>query len=127
VSPEAAELDRRFRAAIADDLDLPTAMALVAGLVHSAIPPGDKARLLRDWDRVLGLDLERSEPKMVLPDGAAELLSAREKARAAKDFARSDQLRDELAAVGVTVIDTAEGQRWRQKLGGQALPPDPQT
>jgi cysteinyl-tRNA synthetase len=127
VGPEAAELERRFRAAIADDLDLPTAMALVAGLAHSAIPPGDKARLLRDWDRVLGLDLERSEPKMVLPHGAAELLSAREKARAAKDFARSDQLRDALAAVGVTVLDTAEGQRWRQKLGGQALPPDPQT
>jgi cysteinyl-tRNA synthetase len=47
-----------------------------------------------------------------LPPGAAELLEAREKARAAKDFARSDQLRTELADVGVAVTDTTEGQRW---------------
>ena len=38
------------------------------------------------------------------------LLEARKKARAAKDFARSDRLREELAALGVKVIDAADGQ-----------------
>ncbi|HVD46946.1 MAG TPA: cysteine--tRNA ligase [Candidatus Limnocylindria bacterium] len=127
--PEAAALEARFRAAIADDLDLPAAMALVAGLAHSTIPPAEKARLLRDWDSVLGLDLDRSAPSVVaLPPGAAELLVSREKARAAKDFARSDELRDDLAAAGVTVTDTVEGQRWKvqlPKVGGPSLAAQP--
>jgi cysteinyl-tRNA synthetase len=41
------------------------------------------------------------------------LLEAREQARATKDFATSDRLRDELAALGVAVTDTPGGQRWR--------------
>jgi len=105
--------EERFRSALADDLDLPAAMALVFELTHSAIAAGTKASLLRSWDRVLGLDLERSAPDSALPNGAAELLAAREKARAAKDFATSDHLRDELAALGVAVTDTAQGQRWK--------------
>src|SRR5438132_2446712 len=105
------EWESRFRAAIADDLDLPAAMALVAELSRSSVAPPTKARLLTSWDRVLGLDLRRPAPEGSLPAGAAELLAAREKARAAKDFARSDQLREELGALGVTVFDTAGGQR----------------
>ena len=103
--------ESRFRAAIADDLDTPAAMALVAELARSDIAPSAKAALLRSWDRVLGLDLARPKPEVALPDGAAELLSARERARAGKDFRRSDQLRGELAALGVHVIDTPAGQR----------------
>ena len=103
--------ESRFRAAIADDLDTPAAMALVAELARSDVAPSAKAALLRSWDRVLGLDLARPKPEVALPDGAAELLSARERARAGKDFRRSDQLRDELAALGVQVIDTPAGQR----------------
>ena len=114
---DGADLEKRFRSAIADDLDLPEAMALVSELTRSSVAPGVKASLLRSWDRVLGLDLERPEPSRALPPGAAELLAAREKARAAKDFARSDQLRDELALQGVAVIDTPEGQRWRVQAG----------
>jgi cysteinyl-tRNA synthetase len=110
---EADHFETRFRAAIADDLDLPAAMALVAELVRSAVAPGVKASLLLSWDRVLGLDLHRSSPKTSLPDGASSLLETRERARAARDFATSDRLRDELAALGVAVTDTAEGQRWK--------------
>ncbi len=105
--------ESRFRAAIAEDLDLPAAMALLSELVRSPeVAPGAKARLLASWDRVLGLDLDRgAPPDRPLPAGAGELLARREKARAAKDFRRSDELRDELAALGVTVIDTPEGQK----------------
>jgi len=108
----AASFESRFREALADDLDLPAAMALVAELIRSDVAPGAKAMLLRDWDRVLGLDLDR--PRTVsLPEGASQLLEAREKARLAKDFQTSDRLRDELASLGVSVTDTSEGQRWR--------------
>ena len=111
VAPAMDAWDSRFRTSISDDLDLPAVMALVSELVRSSEVASTKAGLLRSWDRVLGLDLHRSGPERDMPPGAAELLAERERARAAKDFARSDQLRQELASLGVDVIDTAQGQR----------------
>ena len=67
------------------------------------------ADALRDLDQVLGLC---SRPE-ALPDGAATLLEERAAARAARDWAKSDRLRDELAADGREVEDTRDGQRWR--------------
>jgi cysteinyl-tRNA synthetase len=61
---------------------------------------------------VLGLDLARV-PSPVPPQ-AQQLLEERQQARDAKDFARSDRLRDELASLGVVVIDTPEGQKIRR-------------
>jgi cysteinyl-tRNA synthetase len=110
---EADEFEARFRAAIADDLDLPAAMALVAEVMRSRLSGIDRARLLIRWDRVLGLDLNRAASHPDLPPGAKVLLEKRDDARAARDFATADALRDELAAIGVIVNDTAEGQRWK--------------
>jgi cysteinyl-tRNA synthetase len=114
---QAAGYETRFRSTLADDLDLPAAMALVAELVRSEIAPGTKASLLAGWDRVLGLDLHREQSDGVLPDGALALLEARAKARAGRDFATSDRLRAELAAIGVAVTDTGEGQTWKSTPG----------
>jgi cysteinyl-tRNA synthetase len=110
---EVERFETRFRAAIADDLDLPAAMALLAELPRSHMPPRARASLMRSWDSVLGLDLDRAQVRFSLPDGASALLEARERARAAKDFVTSDRLRKELSALGVSVTDTADGQRWR--------------
>jgi cysteinyl-tRNA synthetase len=110
---EADEFEARFRAAIADDLDLPAAMALVAEVMRSRLSGVDKARLLLRWDHVLGLDLDRSAPHLDLPAGARVLLEKREHARAARDFKTADRVRDELSTMGVTVTDTSEGQRWK--------------
>jgi cysteinyl-tRNA synthetase len=112
-APEVTRLEARFTSAIADDLDLPAVMALVAEVSHARVAAGSKAALLRDWDRVLGLDLDRLPSSSALPSGASDLLEARAKARAAKDFGTADRLRGELAALGVAVTDTVEGQRWR--------------
>src|SRR4029077_331152 len=95
---------------------LPAAMALVAELIRSNATAGGKAALLRSWDRVLGLDLHRAPADEALPAGASRLLEARERARTARDFATSDRLRGELAALGVTVTDTPKGQMWRTTL-----------
>ena len=99
------EWDTRFRAAIADDLDFPHAMALVADLARADLNPGAKAATLLAWDRVLGLDLGRAPTAHPLPAGAEDLIAQREKARAAKDFARADELRDRLIEMGVQVAD----------------------
>jgi cysteinyl-tRNA synthetase len=105
----------RFRDAIADDLDFPAAMALVSELIHSDVPPGARAALLLNWDRVLGLDLGRAPSTETgeLPAGAADLLARREQARAARDYETSDRLREELAEMGVVVTDSREGQKWK--------------
>jgi len=103
----------RFVDAISEDLGLPAALA-VAHAVASAddLTPPQRRALLLDFDRVLGLSLDApAEPEAgELPSGAAELLEQRATARAARDFAASDRLRDELAALGVEVRDTADGQ-----------------
>ena len=103
----------RFADAIADDLALPAALA-VAHAVAAAddLAPAQRRALLLAFDRVFGLDLSApAEPAGgALPEGAAELLERRAAARAARDYATSDGLRDELAAMGVDVRDTPEGQ-----------------
>jgi cysteinyl-tRNA synthetase len=104
-APADPDFDARFRAAIADDLDMPAAMALVAEVLRSDLEPSVKAATLLAWDRVLGLDLGREAAAPALPDGAAELIAQRDRARAAKDFATSDALRERLKAMGVEVSD----------------------
>ena len=108
------DFEARFRAALADDLNLPAVMALISELTRADVAPGAKAALLRDWDRVLGLNLDIQPVEQALPEGAPELLEARRKAREAKDFVASDRLRKELEALGVTVTDTPDGQKWRR-------------
>ena len=102
----------RFADAIADDLAMPAAVA-VAHAVAAAedLPPAQRRALLLDFDRVLGLSLDAPpEAAGDLPEGAAELLERRAAARAARDYATSDALREELAAMGVDVRDTPGGQ-----------------
>ena len=113
-APMSAYRDR-FVEAIADDLGTPRAIA-VAHDVASAddLDPAQRRALLLDFDRVLGLGLDLpAEPDEPLPAGAEELLERRAAARKAKDFAASDALRDELAAIGVEVRDTRDGQETR--------------
>jgi cysteinyl-tRNA synthetase len=107
----------RFAEAIAEDLATPKALA-TAHEVGSASDLTDPQRraLLLDFDRVLGLDLGAAPPEeLPLPAGAAELLDRRAGARAARDWATSDVLRDELAALGVEVRDTPDGQTARRR------------
>ena len=111
-----------FGEALDDDLNVSAGLGAVFDLVRElnrrierrTLSTADAARALdamRDLDRVLG----------ILPDEAPDLdpetlalLDAREAARAGRDWAASDRLRDELAERGVAVEDTRDGQRWRR-------------
>jgi cysteinyl-tRNA synthetase len=117
LSPEASDLDRRFREAVADDLDLPRAIVVLNEVLTSAVAPGERYALLASWDAVLALDLERDartgwEPTEEMRDLVAE----RDAARAAKDYATSDQIRDRLQAMGLEVMDTPEGTKVRPSI-----------
>jgi cysteinyl-tRNA synthetase len=112
-----AQYVQQFTAAFDDDLDTPAAIRALRALEKdSDIPPGSKFETFAHADRLLGLDLARDIGRppapSPLPSGAADLLGARAAARQAEDWPASDRLRDELAALGVTVTDTPRGQTW---------------
>jgi cysteinyl-tRNA synthetase len=104
-----------MKAAFADDLDTPRAITVLRELEKdSGISDGAKMETCLAADRLLGLDLARDigkAPAVVeLSDEANDLLEQRRIARAEKQWARSDELRDALAALGFAVTDTADGQ-----------------
>ena len=111
-----------FGAALDDDLNVSAALAALFDLVRElnrrierrALSGADAACALdglRDLDRVLAI---LPEPEPGLDPETQALLDARETARSARDWAASDRLRDELAARGIGVEDTRDGQRWRR-------------
>ncbi len=116
-SPLASEYNARFLSAVADDLGFPQALPLIWEMAKSDLNPSEKLALLLDWDRLLGLDLASAQaaPAAPLEPELQALLDRRAAARAAKDYAAADRLRDELAARGITVKDGKEGQTWSRK------------
>jgi cysteinyl-tRNA synthetase len=114
------EAGRRFDAAMADDLDTPAALAALHGLargLNAAVARADAApgavesaadELLACLD-VLGLAGLDGQGGDAVPVAARRLLSEREAARSARDFARADRLREDLARLGYAVRDTPQG------------------
>jgi cysteinyl-tRNA synthetase len=118
LTPEAKELDRRFREAVSDDLDMPRAVTVLNETVSADLPDGDKYALLASWDAVLGLDLERlAREGFEVPSEVQALLDERDAARAAKDFAKADEIRDQLTEMGWEVMDLPDGTTVRPLLG----------
>ena len=116
-SADGQDLDRRFRDAVAEDLDMSEALKVVNETVSApGVSDAEKRALLTSWDAVLGLDFERLAREQWTPsEEVLELLRQRDEARKAKDFAASDRIRDQLTAMGLEVMDTPEGTRVRPK------------
>jgi cysteinyl-tRNA synthetase len=116
-TPAAKELDRRFREAVADDLDMPRAMVVVNELVASDLAPERKYTLLERWDTVLGLDLDRNAREgFEIPPEVQALVQKRDVARASKDYASSDAIRDQLTEMGWEAMDTPGGTKVRPRV-----------
>jgi len=114
-APMSAAYVERIENAFADDLDTPRAVVALQELfADTSVPDGARFETAASLDNLFGLDLVREVGKApaALPSGAQELLDARADARSRKDFTESDRLRDELAAMGVTVTDGPAGQSW---------------
>ena len=121
-----AHSDRFLRAA-ADDLNLPKALASVWALLKDeTVSPSGKLAALYSMDGILGLGLKDlseapAAPRSVSAEESArieELLARRREAKAARDFARADEIRDRLAAEGIRIRDTAETTLWEKTGGG---------
>ncbi|MBI2724518.1 MAG: cysteine--tRNA ligase [Chloroflexi bacterium] len=111
----------RFTAAMDDDLNTPQALAVLFDLAkeinraRDERRAGDEARsLLLELADVLGLRLEESEESMEAAPFIDLLVRVRTELRSAKQWALSDQIRDGLAALEITLEDGAEGTTWKR-------------
>ena len=109
-----------FKNSISDDLNLPKALAVVWTLLKDKeLSDSDKLTLILDFDRVLGLNLELSaaageKENENIDQKVLDLIKEREEARKVKDFARSDEIRDQLKDMGIEIKDTADGTKWKK-------------
>lgn len=94
---------------VADDLDTPKVLALQWEILKDdKLSPADKKATILKIDSLLGLAKE--EKAAEIPEEVARLAEERKTARANKDWKKSDELRDEIAALGYEAKDTPEGQ-----------------
>ncbi len=111
---EQIPLDADFLSALNDDLNTPLALSRLSALARQDV------RQLRRCGQFLGFfarslaevcpeDEVDSDPEITAK------VTMREAARKAKDFATADAIRDELLALGIEILDTPEGARWRKK------------
>ncbi len=104
----------KFQQAMEDDLNAPKALAVVWETVRGhELNAAEKIKFVTFAEGILALDLFLSpEVKQEkLPAEVEALLAKRAQARQAKDYKKSDELRDALAAVGYRVKDTPQGQQ----------------
>jgi cysteinyl-tRNA synthetase len=124
-----AKISAEFTAAMNDDLAVPAALATISEnlrLGNLAITDNDVAAISKNADEIRGaLEVLGCDPfdaafasaggsdLTEALDGVIKLaLAERASARERKDFAASDAIRDGLAALGITIEDTAQGPRW---------------
>jgi cysteinyl-tRNA synthetase len=101
-----------WKGALENDLSTPQALAALWALVKDpSIAPGEKLGALEVMDKVLGLGIAALTPLPgeVVPSAVSALVEVRSQARNAKEWKRSDEIRDELKALGWAVEDTASG------------------
>jgi len=115
------EWHEKFAQAVADDLNMPQAIAVVWEMLKSNLDNQSKYALLLDWDRVLGfrLGLEVRSGKCEAGNEVGSeikgLLKEREKLRGEKKWQEADEIRKKIEEQGFIVEDTLEGQKIKRK------------
>jgi cysteinyl-tRNA synthetase len=103
------EFKKKFREKINDDFSSPQGLATVYEVLKSKLLNKDKLATILDFDKVLGLDLERManslrfEPE--IPAKVQQIMAQREMARRSKDWAKADELRSKIIEMGFEVKD----------------------
>ena len=103
------ELQKQLVDAVSDDLNSAAAFSII-----DSVDQDDNKMSIKDWefvDKLFGLDLVKSVKPLSV--ALEQKIVNRESARAHKDWATSDQIRDELAADNIKVLDSANGPIWQ--------------
>lgn len=104
-----SEFDQKFKEYLSDDLNIANALSLVYDLLKREVNDATKYTLIRNWDQVFSLDLTKE--KEVDPELEAYILQKIEEralAKKNKDFAKADQIREELLKQNIVLKDTRE-------------------
>jgi cysteinyl-tRNA synthetase len=108
-----------FRNELANDLNVPKALGSFWELIKDEqVEAPQKLGALLEMDRVLGLGIASIEPEKLDQEFKAEvqaLVDEREKARRDKDYARADEIRNQLRQKQVVLEDTPSGPRWKKE------------
>ncbi len=116
--------EKQFRAALADDLNTPKALAVLNELLHYGnslldrrLLTGRAARIIgmtvKTFDRALGLGLGRRQ-KSAVPDAVKKLADAREKFRQTKRWQEADKIREKIRKLGYIIEDSPSGPRLKK-------------
>jgi len=122
-----AERKAAFCAALDNDMNTSLAVTALYDVLKTKTTPATKIALIDDFDKVLGLDLTKAAKKLVSEEEAAkaavsddpfireieEKIQARIEAKKAKNYALADEIRAQLQAKGVTLIDTPQGTKYQ--------------
>ncbi|MFS8158831.1 MAG: cysteine--tRNA ligase [Candidatus Roizmanbacteria bacterium] len=103
------EYRSRFDEAVATDLQIPQALAILWEVVKSNIPSPDKLDFILDADTIFGLKLDEKEAEEIVPEEIIQLAKDREVARKEGDFAKADEIRSLISQKGYILKDTTEG------------------
>ena len=116
-----AEFGERFTNCLNDDLNFPQALAVMYELLKSEhVDGGVKLRTLRWFDEVLGLDLDKQVVASAVPSDVNDLFNARGLAKAERNWAEADRLREELKKRKWEVKDNANGSSSLSRIGDLA-------
>lgn len=119
---EAAAYTRKFEEAMEDDFNTADAISAIFELVKFANTQSDGEKSTAFLEALRGQIVSLSDILGLLVEKKEELLDAdieakieeRQQARAAKDFARADAIRNELLSLGIVLEDTREGVKWKR-------------
>ena len=103
------DMENRFHQAINDDLNMTLAMSVVWEAIKYPEKSNKIAKLLEKFDTVLGLKIAEKKQEKEIPQEILELVEQRKQARAEKNWAESDRLRDLIAEKGYNIKDTKDG------------------
>ena len=97
------------------DLDMPVALALTWRMTRSDLSAASKLGLLLEFDRVLGLDLDRVVLDWSIPEDVSQAEKRRSTLRADRDYPAADEVRRQLNEAGFILEDATEATRTRPK------------
>ena len=106
------EYKDKFIEKINDDFNIPQALVIIHEVLKSELIASEKLATILDFDKVLGLGLNKIEKeKIIIPKEIKNLIQQRKEAREAKDWSNSDKIRKEIEAKGFNIKDTNNGQK----------------